>query len=64
MNELHWTQLIDRLQEGRMQQVGLYVIVSGFVLSIRGFASSDMWLCRLTFCKLAAGQRRVLSFGI
>jgi len=68
MNELHWTQLIDRLQEGRLQQVGLYVIVSGFVLSIRGFTNSDMWLvtglCRLTFFKLAAGQRRVLSFGI
>jgi len=44
MNELHWTQLIDRLQEVRMQQVGLYVIVSGFVLSIRGFTGSDMWL--------------------
>ena len=44
MNELNWTQLIDRLQEGRMQQVGLYVIVSGFVLSVRGFTGSDMWL--------------------
>jgi hypothetical protein len=44
MNEVHWKRLTDRLQEGRMQQVGLYIIVSGFVLSIRGFTGSDMWL--------------------
>lgn len=46
MNELHWTQLTDRPQEGRMQQVGLYVIVSGLELSIRGFMAPDMWLVK------------------